>query len=323
MKGNVRMLNQIRYRFIRISRKTRRLFSTKVYFGKNITRVPNGSIIFFPYSQNIFFCGLAGIIAFKSSNNKKSTVDISSLKDTIRTIQKHNHKKCVLKDSNLHPDYLGGQELIKNTLKTVQELKNEIPFYNIFSDKNKQEDIVNVLKQLNSLIESESKWLADTMGRMTPDAVDAMSCRIECLKDIAWCLDSEIINNTKKVKDLIYKQDEPPSSNQVTIIKNINAALNSLDRLEVRGRDSAGVSLIYILKDAEFDKFMERIQAKDLTRQLKSRSEHDFLMNLSVSIGRTKDESGTDLVSIAFVYKVAAEIGSLGDNVRFLRKQIK
>lgn len=317
------MLNRVCSCLHHISGKIDFLLSAKIYFGRTITRVPDNSIVFFPYSQHILFCGLAGIIAYKSSNDKNTDFDIPSLNDTIRKIQKNNHKKCILKDLSLHSDYLGGQELIKSLLKKVQRLKNGNPFYMIFSSKNNQEDISKLSKRLTELLESESKWLIDNMGRLSPEAVDTISCRIESLKDIAWCLDSEIIDNVTKVKALMKAQHEPPSNAQVNIIKHINAALNSLDRLEVRGRDSAGISLMFILNETEYDKFMKRIQSKHLADQLKKRMEHDFLMNKSISVGKTKDESGADLVSISFVYKVAAEIGSLGDNVRFLREQIK
>jgi len=36
-----------------------------IYFGKSKSRVPENSIIFFPYTENRLNCGLAGIISFK------------------------------------------------------------------------------------------------------------------------------------------------------------------------------------------------------------------------------------------------------------------
>ena len=40
-------------------------------------------------------------------------------------------------------------------------------------------------------------------------------------------------------------------------------------------------------------------------------------------MNETKDESNQELSSITFTYKIAAEIGKLGDNINFLRNQIK
>ncbi len=317
------MLTKIRYCLDQTFRKIRRFLSTEVYVGKSISSVPKGSIIFFPYSHLTLCCGLVGIIAYKGSGTKDADLDISSLNNTARIIQKNGHKKCILKDFSLHPNYLGGWELIKTMLETVQGLKTENLFYTIFSSKDKQESISKISKKLTDALDTESRWLADNMGRIAPEALDTLSSRIECLKDITWCLDREIIENITKIKALMNTTDEPPSSSQVSIIKNINAALNSLDRLEVRGRDSAGISLMFILGETEFQGFMKQIQKENLTGKLKERSGHDFLTNTSINIGSSKGLPDAKRVPIALVYKRAAEIGSLGDNVQFLRQQIK
>ncbi|MBW1814951.1 MAG: SIS domain-containing protein, partial [Deltaproteobacteria bacterium] len=109
----------------------------------------------------------------------------------------------------------------------------------------------------------------------------------------------------------------------VNIFKNINAVLNSIDRLEVRGRDSAGISLMFILEKAQFEKFEKTIENANLLDRVKERSAQDVLTNMGISINETKDESGKELSAITLTYKIAAEIGKLGDNIRFLRKQIK
>ncbi|MFV9644713.1 MAG: hypothetical protein ACNYWU_02710 [Desulfobacterales bacterium] len=43
------------------------LLLAKVYFGKNPASISDNSIIFFPISTNILFCGFAGIVAYKNS----------------------------------------------------------------------------------------------------------------------------------------------------------------------------------------------------------------------------------------------------------------
>ncbi len=85
----------------------------------------------------------------------------------------------------------------------------------------------------------------------------------------------------------------------------IAVALAALDRLEVRGRDSAGVQ-VFVPASA------------------------DHLANLASEVKRLGRDGqlfgGGDVVlsstGAAFVYKVAAEIGELGDNTANLRRQI-
>jgi len=88
----------------------------------------------------------------------------------------------------------------------------------------------------------------------------------------------------------------------------LNVALNALDRLEVRGRDSAG---IHIFVRGEFS----GLDAMDEELEERSRVEH-----FAHQAVRRVDVGGTTVFS--FVYKVAAEVGELGDNVRTLRAAI-
>ncbi|HUE58818.1 MAG TPA: SIS domain-containing protein, partial [Acidimicrobiales bacterium] len=87
----------------------------------------------------------------------------------------------------------------------------------------------------------------------------------------------------------------------------IEVALSSLDRLEVRGRDSAGVHVLVTGHGLDLDDpdVLERIAARAT----------DPLF----TTGAVKVQDG----SLSFVYKAAAEIGELGDNVRALRSQIR
>ncbi len=86
----------------------------------------------------------------------------------------------------------------------------------------------------------------------------------------------------------------------------INVALTSIDRLEVRGRDSAGIHVLVV--DHGLD-----VEAPDVAGLLGSRTADPLFSSLAA---RTPDGA------LSLVYKAAAEIGELGDNVRALRKAI-
>ena len=51
--------------------------------------------------------------------------------------------------------------------------------------------------------------------------------------------------------------------------------------------------------------------------------DNDVLENTSISLNRSAADNGQPIVALTMVYKIAAEIGSLGDNIRFLRQQIQ
>ncbi|MBW2608203.1 MAG: SIS domain-containing protein [Deltaproteobacteria bacterium] len=294
-----------------------------VYFGKNKSSVPENSIIFFPYTENILNCGLAGIVSFKGEEKANRSVDIASLDGMAEKIDRFSYEACRKNDYSFDGHYLGGNDLIDSLFKSVRALKDKDLFYNLFINEEMQDELAKLADRLLNIIDAQVKLLTDNMGHLEAGDVDTITQRIENLKDIAWCLNSEIIDNLKKVNNLLSLCQTSPTFSSVHIFKNINAVLNSIDRLEVRGRDSAGISLMFIMEKAQFEKFEKTIENANLLDRFKERSAQDVLVNMGISFNETKDESEKELSAITLTYKIAAEIGKLGDNISFLRKQIK
>ena len=285
--------------------------------------VPDGSVVFFPCHNNILCCGLTGIVSFKKKKKTEGRIDIASLNDMLKKIEDNCYANCRQNDLNFKNHYLGGKKQIDAFSQKVRSIKCNDLFYNLFIHQDIQDELAKFSNRLSEVVDTEEKLLADHMGHLESDDVDILSRHIDYLKDIIWCLTSEMAHNIKKVKDLLRNDDETPTIDQVNIFKQINSVLNSIDRLEVRGRDSAGISLMFILDGFEFDRFKENIKKDNIYDQLKERSARDVLVNLGISVNETEDENGQKLVALAITYKVAAEVGRLGDNIQFLRKQIK
>jgi len=294
-----------------------------VYFGKHMADLPDGSMVFFPCQDNILCCGLTGIVTFRKKNKTDDRIDINSLKDMLIKIQDLCYANCRQNDLNLEDHYLGGEKQIDALFQKVRNLKCNDLFYNLFIHRKNQDELAKFADCLFQFIDKEERLLDHQMGNLESDDVNILSRRIDCIKDIIWCLTSEITNNIKKIKDFLRNDHEPPTSYEVNIFKQINAVLNSIDRLEVRGRDSAGISMMFVLDDSEFDRFEETIKEVNLYDQLKERSSRDVLVNLGIKVNESEDENGQKRVAIAITYKVAAEVGSLGDNIHLLRKHIK
>jgi len=302
-------------------------FLSNVYFGRSSESLPDNSIIFFPCSENILCCGISGIISFKQKRKKIDSIDLTSIDEMALKIGKKGYMNCSPQDNKfLIIDYLGGRELINSFQHSVQSLKGDDCFAECFIGKDIRNKLLKIADNLNDIINRESRLLSDNMGRLDADMVDSMSRRIESLKDISWCITSEFLDNIVKVDELFNRNFQPITSSSLKIVKNINAVLNAIDRLEVRGRDSAGISLLFILENVEFERFKEKLGKSDninLPDQFRMRSNQDVLVNTGMDIHETKDKNGEKFVCISMTYKIAAEIGSLGDNVGFLRNQIK
>ncbi|HMC38296.1 MAG TPA: glucosamine-6-phosphate synthase, partial [Acidimicrobiales bacterium] len=130
---------------------------------------------------------------------------------------------------------------------------------------------------------------------LDPAAQEAVSSALVRLKDAWWALARDRVGCGRRVAGLLGGRSLAGTAN-LDGWWAIAVALSSLDRLEVRGRDSAGVHVLVSGVG---------IDASD--PELAARSGDVLYPNGSV---RVSDGA------VGFVYKAAAEIGELGDNVR-------
>lgn len=297
-----------------------------IYFGKDVRNVPVGSIVFFPYRENVLNCGIASIVALKSKKLPQAPLCLEPLEPLIEKMRSTLFVTCQEKSLPLFEHYLGGQTLMDQLLTQVRAWKISQSFYQIFINPDLKRKMSAFASALNEMIELEKKYLSDHMGYLNSKDVDIMIGRIEKAKDAAWILDSEIIGNIQKIQNLMANHGKDTGVDRLKTYKMINSVLNSLDRLEVRGRDSAGISLMFVLGDTEYKKFREAASEmknpKNLLEQIDQRLGKDILLNRDISIHQITNPDNLLNTGITFTYKVAAEIGSLGDNVAFLRKQV-
>jgi glucosamine--fructose-6-phosphate aminotransferase (isomerizing) len=294
-----------------------------VYFARSTGSLPHGALVFFPIQPNLLCCGIAGIVTFVNKTSDKASVDIAKIENTLQCIADHDCKTCDVGDGRVVDEqYLGGDAIIDTLRSSIEAIKKSDSFLTLFSDPGLQNQLAQVSKRLNRILESEVVQLSENMGLLDTYRVDVMSDRIERLKDIGWCLGSEILDNVGKVRGLITGKYSDPGAHTVTLAKKINAVLNSIDRLEVRGRDSAGISLLMVFEACTYDDVSKRLQEESLLDQFKSRCQQETLVNRGISIHTFNGPQQEDWVAIGMTYKVADEIGSLGDNISYLRLQI-
>jgi glucosamine--fructose-6-phosphate aminotransferase (isomerizing) len=144
----------------------------------------------------------------------------------------------------------------------------------------------------------------DTGALPTPDDVEAVNVALVRTRDAVWSVRHDRLRTAAAIADLVGPS---PTDSLVEGYHSIQVALSALDRLEVRGRDSAGLHVM--VRRCGLD-LTDAGESAEITR-------------------RTRDArfcSGAIRVagdSVAFVYKAAAEIGELGDNVARLRAEIR
>jgi glucosamine--fructose-6-phosphate aminotransferase (isomerizing) len=118
-------------------------------------------------------------------------------------------------------------------------------------------------------------------------------------RDLLWTLRHDRVAAAARAAALARQQD----GDAMRAFLAIDAVLDAVDRLEVRGRDSAGVQIWVTLKDEDLD----RVPASAHRRH-----DGDFRHRAVETVHG----------GLAFVYKRASVIGRLGENVAFLRDAI-
>jgi glucosamine--fructose-6-phosphate aminotransferase (isomerizing) len=144
----------------------------------------------------------------------------------------------------------------------------------------------------------------DTEGGQLPGAgLEALNAALIVLKDSVWGLRRDRLRAAASVEALAGPGAGPAA---VACHLSVHQALSAIDRLEVRGRDSAGLHLL--VRDHGLDLTSEVVRAA-----LAERSADPLFGSMAVRIPDGH---------LSFVYKAAAEIGELGDNTAHLRSAI-
>jgi len=154
------------------------------------------------------------------------------------------------------------------------------------------------LARLESSIELAERALDRNAAALGADDLERANAELIALKDAVWAVRRDRLRTAREVEALAG-----PGAAQSVLAGYLAAqqAFSALDRLEVRGRDSAGVHLYVWGHD---------IDPGALADLLRERSNDPLFQSRSVM-------AAGDVLS--FVYKAAAEIGELGDNTAALR----
>ncbi|MFZ0610600.1 MAG: SIS domain-containing protein [Desulfobacterales bacterium] len=307
----------------RLKKRIGGVFAGRIYFGRSLSGVPAGALVFCPCRPSFLACGLAGIVAFKQKKTGAPPVDLEEMARAAEAVSRRRLADCLALPGDPAQGYLAGSTL-DGLRKAASGLKNRANFCAVYADAGKQAAIESISQRLTGVIAEDSRLLAENVGRLDAPTVDVLTRRLEELKDIAWSLATEVTRNIGQINDLLGAGGRDAlATDRLMIYKNINTVLNSIDRLEVRGRDSAGVSLMFILENSAYRDFEQAVARTDLTEELRERSARDLLVNGGIDIHALSDDTDRPRYTVTLAYKVAAEIGRLGDNIRFIRGQIR
>jgi glucosamine--fructose-6-phosphate aminotransferase (isomerizing) len=152
-------------------------------------------------------------------------------------------------------------------------------------------------------------WIAAAEARLDAEGPEAGSslettnAALLRIKDALWAVERDRVTTALKVRDLV---GAGAGWSAIEIGTSIQQALSAIDRLEVRGRDSAGLTVLV------------RDHGLDLDDPAVARLVGDRLTDPLFRSKAVRTPEG----HLSFVYKAAAEIGELGDNTAAMRRDI-
>jgi glucosamine--fructose-6-phosphate aminotransferase (isomerizing) len=143
----------------------------------------------------------------------------------------------------------------------------------------------------------------DADGAIDPDELETVNAALVRAKDAVWAVARDRLRAGREVEALAAGTTAAAA---IEAFASVQVALSAIDRLEVRGRDSAGLHLY--VRDHALD-----LGDAGVAAALRERAADPLFRSGAV---RVSDGA------LSFVYKAAAEIGELGDNVALLRRTI-
>ncbi len=164
-------------------------------------------------------------------------------------------------------------------------------------------ELTSRLDQLDAFVTSFEATVESSEQVQNPSA-ELVLKQIINAKDALWELRNDRIR-TARLVDALAGQGASKSARSGYF--SIQQAFSGIDRLEVRGRDSAGVHVLvwgHGLNSTD----------KNVKSLLANRSDDALFMSGAVRLTEN---------AWSFVYKAAAEIGELGDNTRVMRNAVQ
>lgn len=168
---------------------------------------------------------------------------------------------------------------------------------------------VDAVAEIERKLHDVDSWLDAhaEVEAVAGDRLETVQAELRRALDLAWTLSQDRLAAAERVCALLAgptgQQQTIPSRSAVIAYTAVDTVLEAIDRLEVRGRDSAGLHLWVTLDEADLAALPGSVRERD-----------DPLFR-----------SGAMVVlphGVSIVYKTASVIGRLGDNVRHLRQEI-
>ncbi len=248
-------------------------------------------------------CGIIAVVRRRSRRVPPTADQLLSPLDAAR----RGLEEAAPRPGSPVPTVLDGLFLAAEQVGTVDRLLRGTPgVLALTGDRSLMSRVAAATALLDGLVLDVDRALDDEAGfatQLDDLQLEAVNAALVRLKDAVWAVGRDRLCAAKAVCELAGADAGPAALEAFT---SVQSALSALDRLEVRGRDSAGLHLLVHRHGLD-------LGSPATITELAARSADPLFSSGSVRVIGDR---------LSFVYKAAAEIGELGDNTRVLRAAI-
>jgi glucosamine--fructose-6-phosphate aminotransferase (isomerizing) len=213
--------------------------------------------------------------------------------------------------------YAGGDARIGRLTEWARGLKRSAVFAELATVEDARRGAAELAAALRAFADAEDSRLAG--AAISEQDLELFSARVLRVRDVAWHVEQEAL---KFVPETIALCGNDAAERKLLVeMRKVVAVLRCVDRIEIRGRDSAGLAVqVAFDEEASYRAFLAEVAARSFAKDLERRRS---LPDLAASSVALCEGDAARRPTATFVYKVAAEVGRLGDNVAELRRQIE
>jgi len=245
-------------------------------------------------------CGIAGFI---SNDRWKIEPDLSWMDNLVQEMEASRENTAQWEDFSQH-------------LGRLIEKFDDVMSFGLHMELAQSRSRRKTVERLAELLELALTKISQVISEK--GASEALEKLAEETRDCLWQIRQEVLGNAARAAALLPEKPEACESSRPCrfLAWAIELVMENLDRLEVRGRDSAGISVQCLITGGqESGPASDPAWLADLSGMDKTQDG----VKSSVRVARP----GSGQLAVTFIYKIANLVGRLGDNTSGLRKAVR
>ena len=204
-------------------------------------------------------------------------------------------------------------EELSSLFEEIQGLKEFSSIRTLATEAHRLQQVQEWARDLKSWVQKMSEHVTNSETLQTAELERWNEILVQA-RDLMWAVSEDVLAFLPRLDQLLL--DRERSSGRLFQAWKLVIALENISRMEVRGRDSCGISCRITVGPAQYKSFFEGL-SNDSKKSWGERLDVKDFVNLAIVPLRE-----TDRTEVLFSYKVAEEVGALGDNVRSLYKDL-